>query len=765
MIIRSDQHLFLFLFYEKSLLCLLFFPKCAFFRIPRHLDEIPRRTDKISRHLFYISSCSFFYNPVYLPIIKLLEMKNLLFFFCLIICVGTSAKKKIKVACVGNSVTYGYGLSNRERDAYPVQLQNMLGNGYEVRNFGKSGSTLLYNAYRPYVKQTEFADALGFSADIIVIHLGLNDTDPRAWPDYGDEFIHDYRALIDSFRKTSPKSKIFVCRMTPIDTRHSRFISGTRDWYGEIQNAIELVAKGAKVELIDLNAPLYNKQYLFPDALHPNAEGARIIAKTVSSAITGNYGGLSLPQIYSDSMVLQRNVPLTISGMADAGEIVGVSIAGEKAEAKTSVDGRWKLALKPLKAGGPYTLTVATKKRTLAFKDVLVGEVWLCSGQSNMAFMVKQSATAKQDIASASKHKKLRLFDMKGKWDTNAEQWDSIVLDSVNSLQYYKSTMWEGCSEKSVADFSAIAFSFGAALSDSLNVPVGLICNAVGGSTVESWINRRTLEYNYPAIFTSWFDNDHIQPWVRERAAFNVKKSKSPLQRHPYQPAYLFASGIMPLEHFNIAGAIWYQGESNAHNMELHERLFPLLVESWRTFFDSDSLPFYFVQLSSLSRPSWPRFRDSQRKIATEMDGVEMVVSSDLGDSLDVHPRFKREIGERLARLSLAKKYGFDNLTPCGPEIKKATMGDKNKVILLFENAKGLRPSSGEKLLTFEIADEGGIFHKAEAEVKGNTIELLCPERIMNPTAVRYGWQPFTRANLVNDSGLPASTFVIKISR
>ena len=232
-----------------------------------------------------------------------MKNKGIIFIaLCLCVC-GSHAAQKIKVACVGNSVTYGYGLQDREHDSYPVRLQQMLGEGYEVQNFGHSGATLLYKGHRPYIGLPEFHQALQFKPDWVVIHLGLNDTDPRNWPDWKEEFIPNYRALIDSFRLVNPEARILVCKMTPIFHRHPRFQSGTRDWHAQIQQAIEQVAQGSGAQLIDLYEPLHCRPDLFPDALHPNPEGAKILAKTVYSALTGDYGGLHLPPVYSTGMV------------------------------------------------------------------------------------------------------------------------------------------------------------------------------------------------------------------------------------------------------------------------------------------------------------------------------------------------------------------------------------------------------------------------------------------------------------------------------
>ncbi len=663
--------------------------------------------------------------------------------------------QKIKVACVGNSVTYGYGLDRPEVNAYPAQLQRLLGDEFEVGNFGKSGATLLNKGHRPYMQQEEFKKAIAFAGDRVIIHLGLNDTDPRNWPNYRDEFVSDYLSLIDSFRLVNPKCKIAICRMTPISNRHQRFESGTRDWYWQIQKSIEEIAEIANVSLIDLQEGLYNRPDLLPDALHPNIEGAGIIASKVYCALTGDYGGLQLSQLYSDNMVLQREEEIVLSGIANAGDVVTVTIGRQKKKAITSSNGKWSVVLDPLQTGNPYTLTISTSKKKYVFNNVLAGEVWLCSGQSNMAFMVKEGAEKREQLAKASSKPQIRFFDMKPRWLTNSEEWDVSALDSLNRLQYYKETKWQECTEQTAANVSAIAYEFGMMLSDSLHVPVGLIINAIGGSACESWIDRKTLEFSYPDILYSWKENDRIQPWVRERASLNVKQSSNKLQRHPYEPCYLFEAGIAPLAKYPVKGVIWYQGESNAHNIEVHEILFPLLVESWRKNWNKE-LPFYYVQLSSLDRPSWTWFRDSQRRMLKDIRCVGMAVSSDCGDSTNVHPTRKKEVGDRLARLALHDTYG-KSLTPSGPLFRSVEFTN-GAAFVTFDFNEGMHSSDGESLKTFEIAEHEGVFFSAMAEVVDGRIKVWSKE-VKNPRFVRYGWQPFTRANLVNKEGLPASTF------
>lgn len=667
-------------------------------------------------------------------------------------------REKIRVACVGNSVTFGYGLADRAHDSYPVRLGQLLGADYDVRNFGHSGATLLRHGHRPYDRLPEFRAALDFKADLVVIHLGLNDTDPRNWPQHSEDFIPDYRALIDSFRTANPAAKIWICLMTPIFHGHPRFESGTRDWHDMIQQRIRQIAATADVGLIDLHTPLHCRPDLFPDALHPNAEGAAILAHTVYGALSGDYGGLRLPATYGEGMVIQRDRDIRIAGTANAGEEVKGSFKGLKFNTHADADGRWEVRLPAQPAGGPYELSVKAKSGERTLREVWIGEVWLCSGQSNMELRLREIATARQDIAAADTLSRLHLYNMPAITPTYAFEWEESRLDSVNRLDYVLDGEWQPCNSRTAADFSAIGLHFGRMLADSLGCHVGLICNAVGGSTTEGWIDRTTIEHELPAILRNWRSNDHIQDWARGRANLNTKRSKNPLQRHPYEPCYLFEDAIAPLGGYAIRGVLWYQGESNAHNVELHERLFPLLEHSWRTFWNQPDLPFYFVQLSGIStRGSWPHFRDSQRRLSEALPHTYMAVSSDRGDSLDVHPRRKAEIGRRLALSALRNTYGHATV-PSGPAYRGFT-AEEGSLRLNFRHAEGLTTADGRIPAGFEVAGADGLYHPATARIEGTQIVVASPA-VVHPCAVRYAWRPYpSAANLVNAAGLPASTF------
>ena len=692
-------------------------------------------------------------------------MKKLLILLLAITPLFGWTQEKRKVACIGNSVTYGMTHKNPGETSYPSQLQQLLGEGYEVRNFGHSGATLLSKGHRPYINLPEYKAALEYAPDIAVIHLGLNDTDPRNWPNYRDEFYTDYINIIEALREANPMVEVYICRMTPIFNWHRRFKSGTRDWYWQIQELIPLIAEYDMFEIIDLSRHLYHRPDLMPDALHPNAEGAGIIAKQVYSAITNDYGGLSLPAIYSDNMVIQRGKPFVVKGTANTGDEVAVKLGKHKTKAVANDWGEWEATFAPMQADSKsYTLTVECGKQKITYRNIVVGEVWLCSGQSNMAFMVKETSHIEQSLANVKgKEKDIRLYDMKPRVFTDNVEWDSTSLVALNNHDYYRPTMWQLQNEQNVSDFSAIAYHFGAMLADSLGVPVGLICNAVGGAPAEAYIDRRTLEF-HPVlvdILYNWKENDMIQDWCRGRAKKNIAKSCNKMQRHPYEPCFLYENGIMPIAHYPIKGAIWYQGESNAHNVELHEVIFPTLIESWRKTWNNPEMPFYFVQLSSINRPSWPHFRDSQRRLAAEIPNCDFAVSSDKGHPTDVHPKEKAPIGERLARLALNQTYGMEHIAQHGPTPISAKKAGNNLVIE-FSNAKELETADGKPLRGLETGSTGS-FHTVpdkNIRIDGNRIII---ENASPALLVRYAWKPFTDANLVNEAGLPASTFEITV--
>ena len=451
-------------------------------------------------------------------------------------------QRLIKVACIGNSVTYGYGHENPDSTSYPSQLAEMLGDDYKVGNFGKSGATLLRKGHRPYNEQEEFKKALEFAPDIAIIHLGLNDTDPRNWKYYKREFISDYVTLIEAFEKVNPDVEIYICRMTPIFHWHHRFKKGTRDWYWEIQSTIENIAYNiAEVKLIDLQETLYHRPDLMPDALHPNPEGAKLIAQRVYSAITGDFGGLSVSRIYSDNMVIQRDKPFIVKGLANAGDEISVSLDKQKIKTEAGDDGRWEVTFDALKVDGKkHKLTIKSKDKTLSFKNIVVGEVILCSGNK----------------MSKDESQKTKDFDHNPNNDIRLHYMDSDISSSwvkIEDIRPYVST-------------GETLYNVGVKISDSLQMPVGLIYKVVEDAPIESFIDRKTLEW-HPILI------DVLYEW---RNADNVKEHLD-----SNEPSYNYDKLIAPLSSFPINSVIWFENNSDIDS-DLDSIKKSALIESWK---------------------------------------------------------------------------------------------------------------------------------------------------------------------------------------
>ena len=514
-----------------------------------------------------------------------LKMKKYII-LCIIVLLSTTlysqklianSQQPIKVACIGNSVTYGYGHENPSLTSYPSQLAEMLGDDYEVGNFGKSGATLLRKGHRPYNEQEEFKKALEFAPDIAIIHLGLNDTDPRNWKYYKREFISDYVALIEAFEEVNPDVEIYICRMTPIFHWHHRFKKGTRDWYWEIQATIENIAENiAEVKLIDLQETLYHRPDLMPDALHPNPEGVNLIAQRVYSAITGDFGGLSVPRIYSDNMVIQRGKPFVVKGTADAGTDISVRFNKKTIVTQASDDGKWETVFDaPEVDGKKHKLVIKTKDKILSFKNIVVGEVVLCSGNYMSTDNGQQSTDIDHDFMTKDKSLKakgndIRLYYMKAPdasviTDTNA--WKHPLEKAIlNSHGIFFPTSWEEFNEEDIDFYSETLYSIGIKISDSLQMPVGLIYNVVEGAPIESFIDRKTLEW-HPTLINVLYE------WR------NTDNTKDHLE--VYEPSYQYQCGIKPLGSFQINSVIWFESNSDS-DTDLYSVKKSALIESWK---------------------------------------------------------------------------------------------------------------------------------------------------------------------------------------
>lgn len=467
--------------------------------------------------------------------------------------------------------------------------------------------------------------------------------------------------------------------------------------------------------------------------------------------------GLSADALYSDNMVFQQGVPLLIKGRALPGRTVKVTLGKARAKATADRNGRWEVSMPALDAGVDIPFTISDAVETISYDNVAAGEVWLCSGQSNMEFELKGSDGWKDEPANDPL---LRFCKMESGLKTWGLVWNEEDAARVAGGGFLRNTAWTCSDESTAPDFSAVGFHFGRMLRDSLKVPVGLILNAVGGTTTESFVSRECLEKVMPGFCAGWLEDESVMPWARERAKENMGNYKGGFIRHPFMPGYLFDCGIRPLEDFPVKGAIWYQGESNAENIPQHEVLFKALVNCWREFWHNGDMPFYFVQLSSIERPTWPEFRNSQRLLSEQIPHCGMAVCSDLGHPTDVHPTAKKPVGRRLALLALKHDYGFD-LVCEGPHATKCLAKSDGTLCVEFDSE--LRTSDGGDLRGFTVCLDDGSTADAQAFLSGSRTVTVRYAALGKAVKLRYAWKPYTDANLVNSEGLPASTFEMPI--
>ena len=477
---------------------------------------------------------------------------------------------------------------------------------------------------------------------------------------------------------------------------------------------------------------------------------------------------VKLHGLFSEGAVLQQKMDVPVWGTAKDGENITVEIHNQKATT-TARDGRWLVRLKPLPAGGPYQLIVRGEN-TVEVPNVLVGEVWVCSGQSNMEWPLSQTHNPEPHMAS-SKDPQLRLY--------------SVPRAAADQPASEVNARWEEAGPDTVPRFSAVGYFFGRDLRQALKVPVGLIKSAVGGTPAEAWADRATLESNpeFKSILDGYAQAlaDYPKAMERHREALEKHKEavakarqegKQPPQapRAPYglesltRPSGLYNAMIRPLQPYAIKGAIWYQGESNAGRAYQYRTLFPAMIANWRKAWGQGDFPFLFVQLAPFHKidpepkdSQWAELREAQLLTARKVPAAGMAVITDVGEEDDIHPRKKEPVGARLALAARGIAYG-ERIAHSGPVYEGMTV-EKDRVALRFKQAGGgLVAQGGGPLKGFAVAGEDKKFVNAQAEIKGNTVVIHSPQ-VARPVAVRYGWANFPVVNLANKEGLLASPF------
>ncbi len=479
---------------------------------------------------------------------------------------------------------------------------------------------------------------------------------------------------------------------------------------------------------------------------------------------------VTLPNIFGDNMVLQRDMPIPIWGWAAAGEEVTVTLQDTDYTVQTTADakGNWRTKLPAMSAGGPYILHIAASN-TLELTNVMFGEVWICSGQSNMEWPVRASKDSEAEIAAAD-YPLIRLFNIPHKAS-------GLLVPDVEAE-------WHPTTPETIPNFSAVAYAFGRKLYNTLDVPIGLVNTSWGGTRIEPWTPPVGFD-SVPALesISNDIQNIHakyraelpermaqIEAWIaatREALETGEVITPMPDNRHPLthhaSPTGLYNGMVHPLVPFAMRGAIWYQGESNLRNGMLYHEKMKALINGWRAVWNQGDFPFYFVQLAPFTygggaSPYFlPEIWEAQTATLA-LANTGMAVTTDIGNLRDIHPRNKQEVGRRLALWALAKTYGREDITYSGPLYKSMAV-DKNTIRLNFNSiGSGLISRDDEPLTWFEIAGENKNFVKADATIEGDTI-VVSSDAVAQPVAARFGWHQTAEPNLVNKEGLPASPF------
>ncbi|AMV40296.1 sialate O-acetylesterase [Planctomyces sp. SH-PL62] len=473
---------------------------------------------------------------------------------------------------------------------------------------------------------------------------------------------------------------------------------------------------------------------------------------------------VKLPSIFSDHMVLQRQLPLNVWGWAEPGEEVTVKFHGQTKTTKGGDDGTWKVVLDPVEAGGPFELAVSGKN-SITYGDVLVGEVWICSGQSNMQWSLNNSIDGDLAILAA-KNPNIRI----------------ISVPQVGTQEPQKDFRgeWKVASPETVGPFSGVGYFFGKQLQETLGVPVGLINDAWGGSACEAWIPRDRLaaDAKYKDLLASWEERE--KGYEAAKKAYEDARAKAKAEDKPgpgpnqdpdglmkgnARPGNIYNGVLLPTVGYGIKGAIWYQGESNAGRAYQYRDMFPLMIQTWRDLWGQGDFSFYWVQLADFmgEKPepadsAWAELREAQTMTMGRLPNTGEAVIIDIGEGKDIHPQNKSDVGKRLARWALARDYGVK--VPCQSPTYKSMEKKDGKIVLTFDHvAGGFRPFDVAEPRGFAIAGADRKFVWAQAKIVGPDKVEVWSDQVSQPEAVRYAWADNPVCNMYSAAGLPTTPF------
>jgi sialate O-acetylesterase len=466
---------------------------------------------------------------------------------------------------------------------------------------------------------------------------------------------------------------------------------------------------------------------------------------------------IKVPNIFTDHMVLQQAQKNKVWGTAAAGEAVTVTIDKQTHKATAGADGKWQVELDPLPVGGPYVLAISGSNE-IKIGDVLVGEVWICSGQSNMQWGVNGSNDADLEVLAA-RFPNLRMINFPN-------------VGVQEPIWTHPNSKWMACTPETVGGFSAVGYFFARQLHRTLDVPVGMINNAWGGSACEAWIRRDLIaaDEKLKAIADRWTQMETQLAELSGKACLNDEQTKQLNQLKGQmggnaRPGNIYNGVLKSHLGYGIKGAIWYQGESNAGRAYQYRDLFPLMIKSWRDEWGQGEFPFYWVQLADFLNEdpnqfdsAWAELREAQTMTMSRLANTGEAVIIDIGEGKDIHPKNKVDVGRRLARWALAKDYGL-KVAFHSPQFKSMEK-QGNKIVLTFDHVDGgWRPFDTSEPRGFAIAGEDKKFVKGTAKILPDGKVEVSAAGIEQPAAVRYGWADNPVVNMYSGVGLPLTPF------
>ncbi|WP_282030163.1 sialate O-acetylesterase [Winogradskyella eximia] len=486
---------------------------------------------------------------------------------------------------------------------------------------------------------------------------------------------------------------------------------------------------------------------------------------TFYSIFSGAQNKLNVDAIFSSQMVLQRHHKIPVWGTAKPNIEITVTLKDVTITTLSNSQGRWNVNFEALEAGGPYRLNIVSTDESIQLTDILIGDVWLASGQSNMHLDLKRTLNG-DSIAKKANNPNLRIFNMKPTYPTGKEGVHTLEeLKKIQNNQYFNTKGWVKATPEEVLYFSAVGYYFAEKLQSELNIPIGIIHNAVPGSPIESWLSKKEIQQDSTIsnfVKQRWKAKAEEKDAMISVAKHQISLSEDVNQKHPWMPSYNYENGILPIKNVPIKGVIWYQGESNAEAPVLYQSMFKKMVKLWRTDFNAD-VPFYFTQLTSREdRPAWPEFRYAQSESLNEVANTKMAVISDVGDRQDTHAKNKQPVGERLALLALGDTYKVIKDYE-SPVFDKTTFSNHTYTLHFKGEFSGLKTPPSQDIIGFEISTDNIHFEKLEPHIEGKTITFSLANKHKKPFYIRYAWKPYTEANLTSIKGLPVSTFRAKI--